>query len=136
MPLISDAPELNLSPVVILPNENFMPMLPGGKGPVNPARTYLLSLNSARSWQTMASFFGIVAGMLGAASLSPATEAALGAVSATATNFDSPGHPAMSVSRADVVDIGKVTLIKYLSVRLHALTLSKQKRPHPAAFSS
>jgi hypothetical protein len=62
----------------------------------------------------MASFFGIVAGMLGAASLSPATEAALGAVSATATNFDSPGHPAMSVSRASagVVDIGKVSLIR------------------------
>ncbi|GJL41590.1 hypothetical protein EJE23_15220 [Enterobacter chengduensis] len=111
-----------------------MPMLPEGKDPVNPARSYLLSLNFARSWLTRASFLGIVAGMLGAASLSPATEAALGAVSATATNFDSPGHPAMSVSRADVVDIGKVTLIKYLSVRLHALTLSKQKSRIPQPF--
>lgn len=58
----------------------------------------------------------------------------LGTGRATATNFDSPGHPAMAVSRADVVDTGKVTLIKYLRGRLHALTLSKQKRPHPAAF--
>ena len=80
MPLISDAPELNLSPAVILPNENFMPVLSRGEGPVNPARAYLLSLNSARSWQTMASFLGIVAGMLGAASLSPTVGAACGAI--------------------------------------------------------
>ncbi|MDU0847182.1 hypothetical protein [Enterobacter asburiae] len=70
MPLIPDNDqELNLSPAVILPNENFMPMLSGGEGPVNPAGAYLLSLNSARSWQTMYSFRDIVAGMLGAASL-------------------------------------------------------------------
>ncbi|WP_110877664.1 tyrosine-type recombinase/integrase [Franconibacter helveticus] len=38
-----------------------------GKDPqLNPARAYLLSLNSVRSRQTMASFLGIVAGMLGA----------------------------------------------------------------------
>jgi len=99
-----------------------MPVLSGGEGPVNPARAYLLSLNSARSWQTMALFLGIVAGMLGAASLSPAAWAACGAVTeplrdtgrATATNFDSLRHPAMSVSRASagVVDIGKVSLIR------------------------
>lgn len=45
----------------------------------------------------------------------------------------------MSVSRSDVVDIGKIILIKYLSVRLHALTLSKQKgripQPFPLTFT-
>lgn len=45
--------------------------LPGGvahnrQRPVNPAQAYLLSLNSPRSRQTMASFLGIVARMLGA----------------------------------------------------------------------
>ncbi|MFV7522202.1 hypothetical protein ACNPN6_15305 [Enterobacter quasiroggenkampii] len=65
-----DDPALNLSLAVILPKENFMPMLPGGKDPVNPVRSFLLSLNFARSWLTRASFLGIVAGMLGAASLS------------------------------------------------------------------
>lgn len=57
-----------------------MPMLSGGEGPVNPAGAYLLSLNSARSWQTMYSFRGIVAGMLGAASLSPTAGAPCGAI--------------------------------------------------------
>ncbi|WP_048960467.1 hypothetical protein [Enterobacter bugandensis] len=80
MPLISDAPELNLSPAVILPNENFMPMLPGGKGPVNPARAYLLSLNSARSWQTMATFLSILADMLGPLPWSPTAGVACGAI--------------------------------------------------------
>lgn len=81
MPLIPDEDqELNLLPAVILPNENFMPMLPGGKDPVNPARSYLLSLNFARSWLTRASFLGIVAGMLGAASLSSAAGTACGAI--------------------------------------------------------
>ncbi|HBT8461939.1 TPA: tyrosine-type recombinase/integrase, partial [Klebsiella pneumoniae] len=42
--------------------------LSGPDAPVNPARAYLLSLNSPRSRQTMASFLGIVAGMLGAVS--------------------------------------------------------------------
>ena len=37
--------------------------------PVNPAQAYLLSLNSVRSRQTMASFLNIVARMLGAGSL-------------------------------------------------------------------
>ncbi|WP_150145011.1 hypothetical protein [Enterobacter bugandensis] len=123
MPLISDAPELNLSPAVILPNENFMPMLPGGKGPVNPARAYLLSLNSARSWQTMASFLSILAGMLGATSLDTCSRGSLRRHyvmaftellreigRATAAICGSPGHSAISVSRAsaEVVDIGKV----------------------------
>lgn len=122
MPLIPDDQGFNLSPAVILPNENFMPELSGGEGPVNPASAYLLSLNSARSWQTMASFLGIVAGMLGAASLRPAVGAACGAVTellrdtgrATATICGSPGHSAISVSRAsaDVVDIGKASLIR------------------------
>ncbi|WP_447745195.1 hypothetical protein [Enterobacter asburiae] len=81
MPLIPDnGQELNLSPAVILPNENFMPMLSGGEGPVNPVRANLHSLNSAHSWQTMASFLGIVASMLGAASLSPTAGEACGAL--------------------------------------------------------
>ncbi|CZV70207.1 hypothetical protein [Enterobacter cloacae] len=79
MPLIpDDDQEFNLSPAVILPNENFMLVLSGGEGQVNPAGAYLLSLNSARSWQTKDSFRGIVAGMLGAASLSPTAGEACG----------------------------------------------------------
>lgn len=64
-----DEPELFPSPVVIPPGEDFLPVLAGGEGPVSPARTYLLSLNSPRSRQTMASFLNIVVGMLGATSL-------------------------------------------------------------------
>nr|AQX35344.1 hypothetical protein PIMI5_00018 [Enterobacter cloacae] len=64
-----DEQELNLSPKVISPDEDFLPALSGGDGPVSPARAYLLSLNSLRSRQTMASFLSIVAGMLGSASL-------------------------------------------------------------------
>lgn len=64
-----DEHELNLSPTVITPDEDFLPALSGGDAPVSPARAYLLSLNSPRSRQTMASFLGIVAGMLGAVSL-------------------------------------------------------------------
>ncbi|HDC4393548.1 TPA: tyrosine-type recombinase/integrase [Enterobacter cloacae] len=64
-----DEHELNLSPTVITPDEDFLPALSGGDAPVSPARAYLLSLNSPRSRQTMASFLNIVAGMLGAASL-------------------------------------------------------------------
>lgn len=45
--------------------------------PVNPAQAYLLSLNSARSRQTMASFLNIVAGMLGAGSLQDCSWGAL-----------------------------------------------------------
>ena len=64
-----DDPDLSMSPAVIPPDGDFLPALTGGEGPVSPARAYLLSLNSPRSRQTMASFLGIVAGMLGAASL-------------------------------------------------------------------
>ncbi len=100
-----------------------MPMLPGDKVPVNPARVYLLSLNSARSWLTRASFLGIVADMLGAASLESnswgslrrhyvmaVTELLRVTGRAIATICGSPGHSAISVSRAsaDVVEIGKV----------------------------
>lgn len=63
-----DEHELNLSPTVITSDVNFLPALTGGKAPVNPARSYLLSLNSPRSRQTMASFLGIVAVLLGAQS--------------------------------------------------------------------
>ncbi|MDZ5641688.1 tyrosine-type recombinase/integrase [Enterobacter sp. A103] len=64
-----DEPELGLPAVVIPPEVDFLPALSGGNAPVSPARAYLLSLNSLRSRQTMASFLGIVAGMLGASSL-------------------------------------------------------------------
>ncbi len=64
-----DDPELAMSPAVIPPDVDFLPALIGGEGPVSPARAYLLSLNSPRSRQTMASFLSIVAGLLGAASL-------------------------------------------------------------------
>ncbi|EKE2606156.1 integrase [Salmonella enterica] len=70
MPLIpDDEPELILSPARIPPGENFLPALSASDAPVSPARAYLLSLNSPRSRQTMASFLGIVAGMLGATSV-------------------------------------------------------------------
>ena len=64
-----DEQELNLSPTVIPPDEYFLPALSGENTPVSPARAYLLSLNSPRSRQTMASFLSIVAGLLGATSL-------------------------------------------------------------------
>ncbi|MEQ4962276.1 tyrosine-type recombinase/integrase [Enterobacter hormaechei] len=64
-----EKPELFPSPAVIPPGEDFLPTLSGSDVPVSPARAYLLSLNSPRSRQTMASFLNTVAGMLGAASL-------------------------------------------------------------------
>lgn len=64
-----DDPELFPSSVVIPVDMDFLPALTGDEGPVSPARSYLLSLNSPHSRQTMASFLNIVAGMLGAASL-------------------------------------------------------------------
>lgn len=64
-----DEPQLSLPAVVIPPGEELLPALSGENAPVSPARAYLLSLNSPRSRQTMASFLGIVAGMLGAASM-------------------------------------------------------------------
>ncbi|HHA2302544.1 tyrosine-type recombinase/integrase [Enterobacter asburiae] len=63
-----DEPELSLPAVVIPPGEELLPALSGENAPVSPARAYLLSLNSPRSRQTMASFLNIVAGMLGATS--------------------------------------------------------------------
>jgi integrase/recombinase XerD len=64
-----DEPALDLPAAFISPDEDFLPALTGEGAPVSPARAYLLSLNSTRSRQTMASFLNIVAGMLGAASL-------------------------------------------------------------------
>ncbi|MGS2875612.1 tyrosine-type recombinase/integrase [Enterobacter huaxiensis] len=64
-----DDPELIMSSPVISPDVDFLPALASDEIPVSPARAYLLSLNSPRSRQTMASFLGIVAGMLGASSL-------------------------------------------------------------------
>ncbi len=77
-----------------LPDEdNFLPLsapvrpgaeadlLPALKGdtvtPVNPARAYLISLNSLRSRQTMASFLNTVARILGARDLTDCSWAAL-----------------------------------------------------------
>lgn len=64
-----DEPELIPSSVVIPSDMDFLPALVGAESPVGPARAYLLSLNSPRSRQTMASFLNIVAGMLGTTSL-------------------------------------------------------------------
>lgn len=64
-----DEPELSLPSAAMPLGEEFLPALSGDNAPVSPARAYLLSLNSPRSRQTMASFLGIVAGMLGATSL-------------------------------------------------------------------
>lgn len=58
--------------------EGWLPALSGDSvTPVNPAQAYLLSLNSVRSRQTMASFLNIVARMLGAGSLSDCSWGAL-----------------------------------------------------------
>ena len=64
-----DDPELIMAPAVLPLGEDFLPAMAAGADPVSPARAYLLSLNSPRSRQTMASFLNIVAGMLGAGSL-------------------------------------------------------------------
>lgn len=50
------------------PNHEYLPALAGAENPVDPARAYLLSLNSPRSRQTMGSFLGVVARLLGAES--------------------------------------------------------------------
>lgn len=52
------------------PNHEYLPALTGAENPVDPARAYLLSLNSPRSRQTMGSFLGVVARLLGAESAS------------------------------------------------------------------
>lgn len=64
-----DEPDLILSPALLPPGESFLSAPSASDAPLSPARAYLLSLNSPRSRQTMASFLGIVAGMLGAVSL-------------------------------------------------------------------
>ncbi|OAE45574.1 integrase [Enterobacter cloacae] len=64
-----DEPELILSQTLLPPGVDFLPVISGADAPVSPARAYLLSLNSSRSRQTMASFLSIVAGMLGAVSV-------------------------------------------------------------------
>jgi len=64
-----EEPDLSLPAAALQPGEEWLPALSGSEVPVSPARAYLLSLNSPRSRQTMASFLNIVAGMLGAASL-------------------------------------------------------------------
>jgi len=61
-----DEPDINLLERTLSPDPVVFPALSGNDLPLNPARAYLLSLNSPRSRQTMASFLGIVAGMLGA----------------------------------------------------------------------
>ncbi|MFZ3621780.1 tyrosine-type recombinase/integrase [Leclercia barmai] len=66
--LPDDGQERNLLTEASPLDEEFLPALSCRDAPVNPARAYLLSLNSPRSRQTMTSFLGIVAGMLGAVS--------------------------------------------------------------------
>lgn len=53
--------------VPVLPAGALRPVPAAGEAPLDPARAYLLSLNSPRSRQTMASFLGVVARLLGAA---------------------------------------------------------------------
>jgi len=63
-----EEPDMNLLEGTLSTDPTVFPALSINDLPVNPARAYLLSLNSPRSRQTMASFLGIVAGMLGAPS--------------------------------------------------------------------
>ncbi|MDH6164826.1 site-specific recombinase XerD [Leclercia adecarboxylata] len=66
--MTDDDPDLNPIPGLLSSDPSYFPALSGTDTPVNPARAYLLSLSSPRSRQTMASFLGIVAKMLGAES--------------------------------------------------------------------
>ena len=66
--MTDDDPDLNPLTELHSPDNEYFPALSANDMPLNPARAYLLSLNSLRSRQTMASFLGIVAGMLGAGS--------------------------------------------------------------------
>ncbi len=61
-----DDPEQCRIPEVLSLEQTSLPAFSAGEVPLNPARAYLLSLNSPRSRQTMASLLGIVARMLGA----------------------------------------------------------------------
>lgn len=59
----------HIRPVTLLsPHHEYLPAPNGAEVPVDPARAYLLSLNSPRSRQTMGSFLGGVARLLGAES--------------------------------------------------------------------
>jgi len=68
----------SVQPVRIPGEGDLLPLLTGDAvTSVNPARAYLLSLNSARSRQTMTSFLSIVARILGAGDLTGCNWAAL-----------------------------------------------------------
>ncbi|MCS2151259.1 tyrosine-type recombinase/integrase [Scandinavium goeteborgense] len=60
--------EQNLDQGLVSLKHDILPAFPGKQNRLDPASAYLLSLNSPRSRQTMASFLGIVSGILGAAS--------------------------------------------------------------------
>ncbi|HCA0687023.1 TPA: site-specific integrase, partial [Citrobacter freundii] len=63
---MTDHSEERVPPVPSLSlNGEHLPAVAGHAGLSDPARAYLLSLNSPRSRRTMASFLGIVARMLG-----------------------------------------------------------------------
>lgn len=64
-----DDPELSRLAVVNYPDQEYLPAVTGQDVSLNPVRAYLLSLNSPRSRQTMSSFLGIVARLLGAESI-------------------------------------------------------------------
>jgi len=66
--MTDDDAGLNPLPRVLSPDPTYCPSLSGNDSTVNPARAYLLSLNSPRSRQSMASFLGIVATMFGTGS--------------------------------------------------------------------
>ncbi len=75
-----DDRDLSLPAAVMPPGEEFLPALSVENAPVSPAQAYLLSLNSPRSRQTMASFLNIVAGCSAPRPLSPGAGAACGAI--------------------------------------------------------
>lgn len=66
IPLTDDDPELSPVPITMTPDAHFLPADPGNEARLNPASAYILSLNSPRSRQTMASFLNIMARILGA----------------------------------------------------------------------
>lgn len=67
--MMDNDPDLTPVPAEIPLETEWLPALSGQHAPLDPARAYLLSLNSPRSRQTMASFLGIVASLLGAAGM-------------------------------------------------------------------
>ena len=66
MSLPNEEPDPIRQVTTLSPNHQYLPALTGSEVPVDPARAYLLSLNSPRSRQTMGSFLGVVARLLGA----------------------------------------------------------------------